>query len=210
MGGPEITLWKRRAIIVYRFQESLSYGQISTKLNIDRKAIASLVQRTTARSRSHNLDDLQEAVAVQSRAGRDKRAEPGDPLSQAVRKGVQRYDHHAPDRATNYYILQRQVLGELDHNIRPLGTQPVLSICESSGGEGVPRCDTQAAKTALGRVSDGRHQHLDGHPLPQARRWLGVVKDPTTSKGGRVKDDEQLRAGRTAACYFLPTTTRDP
>jgi hypothetical protein len=128
MRGPEITLWKRHAIIVYRFQEGLSYGQISTKLNIDRKAIASLVQRTTARSRSLNLDDLQEAVAVQARSGRNKRAEPGDPLSQAVRDGVQRYDHYAPDRAANHHIYRRQVLGELDPNIRPLGNQQVYNI----------------------------------------------------------------------------------
>jgi hypothetical protein len=45
-------LWKRHAVVVYRFQEDLSYSQISTKLNIDRKATASLVQRSTARSRS--------------------------------------------------------------------------------------------------------------------------------------------------------------
>jgi hypothetical protein len=41
--GPGDTLWKCHAILVYQFQEGLSYGQISTKLNIDRKAIASLV-----------------------------------------------------------------------------------------------------------------------------------------------------------------------
>lgn len=128
MRGPEITLWRRYAIIVYRFQEGLSYGQISTKLNIDRKAIASLVQRTIARSRSLNLDDLQEAVAVQARAGRNKRAEPGDPLSRAVRDGVQRYDHYAPERAANHHIHRRQVLGELDPNIRHLGAQQVYNI----------------------------------------------------------------------------------
>jgi hypothetical protein len=128
MRGPEITLLKCHAIIVYRFQEDISYSQISTKLNIDRKAIASLVQRTTARSRSLNIDDLQEAVVVQARTGRNKRAEPGGPLSQAVRKGVQTYDHHAPDRAANHYIHQRQVLGEIDRDIRPLGTQQVHNI----------------------------------------------------------------------------------
>jgi hypothetical protein len=107
MRGPEITLWRRHAIIVYRFQEGLSYGQISTKLNIDRKAIALLVQRTIVRSRSLNLDDLQEAVAVQARAGRNKRTEPSDPLSRAVRNGVQRYDYYAPERAANHYIHRR-------------------------------------------------------------------------------------------------------
>jgi IS30 family transposase len=128
MRGPEITLWEHHAIIVYRFQQDLSYSQISTKLNIDRKAIASLVQRTTARSRSLSTDDLQEAVVVQARTGRNKRVEPGGPLSQAVRKGVQTYDHHAPDRAANHYIHQRQVLGEIDRNTRPLGTQQVHNI----------------------------------------------------------------------------------
>lgn len=128
MRGPEITLWNRHEIIVYRFQEGLSYGQISTKLNIDRKAIASLVQRTTARSRSRNLDDLQKAVAVQARVGRNKRAEPGDPLSRAVRDGVQLCDHYAPERAANHHIHRRQVIGELDHNIRHLGAQQVYNI----------------------------------------------------------------------------------
>lgn len=69
-----------------------------------------------------------EAVAVQLRAGKDKRVEPGDPLSQAARKRVQRYNHYALDRAENYYIHQRQVLGEPDRNIRPLGTQQVHNI----------------------------------------------------------------------------------
>jgi hypothetical protein len=79
MRDPEITLWKRHAIIIYRFQGDLSYSQVSTKLNIDRKAVASLVQRTTARSRGLNIDDLQETVVVQARTGRNKRAEPDGP-----------------------------------------------------------------------------------------------------------------------------------
>lgn len=128
MRGPEFSLWKRHAIIVYRFQQSMSYSQIGSQLNIDRKAVASLNQRTTARSRSLNLDDIQEAVAVQARAGRNKRAEPGGPLSQAVGEGVVRYEVHPPDRAANHHIKQRQALGELDPNIRPLGRQTVWHI----------------------------------------------------------------------------------
>lgn len=126
--GPEISQWKRHAIILYRFQKNMKHREISEHLNVSEKAIEQLLRRTKRRARSLNLDDLQEAVEVQPRAGRNQRADAGGDLSLTVREGVTIYEDHAPEDAANHHIEQRKALGELDPNIRPLGRQTVWNI----------------------------------------------------------------------------------
>lgn len=119
--GPEIPQWKRHAIIVYWFQKNMKHREISEHLHVSEKAIEQLLRITKRRTRSLNLDDLQEAVEVQPRARRNQRAKAGGDLSLTVRKGVTIYEDHAPEDAANHYIKERKALGELDPNIRPLG-----------------------------------------------------------------------------------------
>ena len=64
------------------------------------------------------------------KAGRQKRAEPGDDLSLAIRKGLQKYDTWTRPAAANQWIKERQALGELDPNIKPLNRKQVINIAE--------------------------------------------------------------------------------
>jgi hypothetical protein len=109
----------------------MSYHQIGKHLNVEKDTIKRIIQTAKKRAKSLSIEDLQEAVVVQPRAGRDKRAEPGDTVSQTVRDGVQIYEDHAPDLAANYHLTKRQAISEIDANIRPLANQQVHNILHS-------------------------------------------------------------------------------
>lgn len=47
-----------------------------------------------------------------------------------ARKGVQEHPYHAMDDAANSYLRERQILGEIDSNVRPLGSQQVYNILQ--------------------------------------------------------------------------------
>lgn len=91
-----------------------------------------LFQAARARSATLELADLQAAVAVQPRSGRPKSVTPGDEVSLTVRRGVREHPYHAMDDVANSYLRERQIFGEIDHNVRPLGTQQVYNILQNS------------------------------------------------------------------------------
>jgi IS30 family transposase len=131
MRGPEVPLWKRHSAITYRSQQSMSYHQIGKHLKVKKDTIKRIIQRAKKRAKSLSIEDLQEAVVVQPRAGRDKRVESGDTVSQAVRDSVQIHEDHALDLAANYHLTKRQALSEIDANIKPLANQQVHNILHS-------------------------------------------------------------------------------
>lgn len=106
--------------------------EIARRLDLTRSTVHNLVQSAKARSPTLNLADLQAAVAIQPRSGRPKRATPGDEVSLTVRRGVREHPYHAMDDAANQHLRKREILGEIDHNIRPLGSQQVYSILQDS------------------------------------------------------------------------------
>lgn len=71
MRGPEVPLWKRHSAITYRFQQSMPYSQIGKLLNAEKGSIKAIIRRDKERARSLIIEDLQEAVIVQSRARRE-------------------------------------------------------------------------------------------------------------------------------------------
>ena len=104
--------------------------EIARRLDLKRSTVNSLVQAARTRSSTSDLADLQAAVDVQPRSGRPRRAAPGDEVSLTVRRGVQERPFHAMDDAANHYLRERQILGEIDRNIQPLGTQQVYNILQ--------------------------------------------------------------------------------
>jgi hypothetical protein len=106
--------------------------EIARRLDLTTSTVHNLVQVARARSPTLDLADLQAAVSVQPRSGRPKRAAPGDEVSLTVRRGVREHPYHAMDNAANRYLRERQVLREIDQNIRPLGVQQVYNILQDS------------------------------------------------------------------------------
>lgn len=130
--GPERPLWKRHCAIAYAFDLSMPQTEIARRLDLTKPTVNTLIQAPRARSPTLELVDLQAAVAVQPRSGRPKRAPPGDEVSLTVRRGVREHPYHAMDDAANRYLRERQVLGEIDRNVRPLGSQQVYNILQNS------------------------------------------------------------------------------
>ena len=126
--GPEILPWKRHCVIAYAFDLAMPQTEIARRLDLKTSTVNSLVQAARTRSSISDLADLQAAVDVQPRSGRPRRAAPGDEVSLTVRRGVQERPFHAMDDAANHYLRQRQILGKIDRNIQPLGTQQVYNI----------------------------------------------------------------------------------
>lgn len=130
--GPETPAWKRHCAIAYAFDLSMPQVEIARRLNLTRSTVHNLVRAARARSPTSDLADLQAAVSVQPRSGRPRRADPGDEVSLTVRRGVREHPYQAMDNAANRYLRERQVLGEIDQNIRPLGVQQVYNILQDS------------------------------------------------------------------------------
>ena len=130
--GPEIPTWKRHCVIAYAFDLSMPQVEIARRLDLTTSTVHNLVQAARARSSTSDLADLQAAVSVQPRSGRPKRAAPGDEVSLTVRRGVREHPYHAMDVAANRHLRERQALGEIDQNVRPLGVQQVYYILQDS------------------------------------------------------------------------------
>ena len=128
--GPETPPWKRHCAIAYAFDLGMPQTEIARRLDLTRLTVNTLIQAARARSPTLELADLQAAVAIQPRSGRPKRAIPGDEVSLTVRKGVREHPYHAMDDAANSYLRERQILGEIDSNVRPLGSQQVYNILQ--------------------------------------------------------------------------------
>lgn len=170
--GPEIPLWKRHSAITYRVQENLSFGQIASRLNISKEALKAFIRRAKSRARSLSIEDLQEAVAVQPRPGRDKRAEPSEPLSHEVRRGVQMYEEHAPHLAANHHLQQRQILGEIDSNIRPIARQQVHNILhDEEHCKGDP--EEQRALTRKRKIN---RNALSDHNITERLQYCTIIE----------------------------------
>ena len=130
--GSDLPLQIRAAIVVYRFDLHLQYKQIAAKLNIEEEAVKSLCQRVKKRSTGYNLLDYLQAIGNQERSGRPQRAEPGDAVSLAVRRGAQKHDTQQPEEAANQEIKGRQALGDISHNVRRVPKRQVYHILEDS------------------------------------------------------------------------------
>ncbi|KAM0724023.1 hypothetical protein Q7P37_001014 [Cladosporium fusiforme] len=109
----------------------MTLAEISRKLDVNEKALETLLRRV--RERTDGSDDmatLQAAVVVQSRPGRNKRAEPGSDLALAVREAVRKNPQKKFVDAANDEIRRLQDLGELDADVKPLGNQTVYHILQ--------------------------------------------------------------------------------
>ena len=114
-----------------------SYAKISKHLSISHATIKKLCLRTKSRCEAKkqrgNASKIQYlALYVEDgpRTGRPKRAEPGDSLAIAVRKGLPEYEDFERPQAANQAIKKRQTLGELSPNIKPLDTRQIIHIAE--------------------------------------------------------------------------------
>jgi len=101
--------------------------EIARRLDLTTSTVCNLVQAVRGCSPTSDLAYLEVDVSVQPCSGRPKRAAPGDEVSSTVRRGVRENPYHAMDDAANRYLRERQVLGEIDQNIRPPGVQQVYN-----------------------------------------------------------------------------------
>lgn len=102
--GPEVPLWKRHVIIAYHELDGRGQSEIARALNLGKKTVDLIIKRTKSRCQSTNIDDLMQAVTIQPRSGRLKRAAPGSDLSLAVRQAVQDYENQLIEEAANHSI----------------------------------------------------------------------------------------------------------
>ena len=104
----QVSLQMRSVIIAYRFDLGWSYAKIAEHLSISYAIIKKLYLRTKSRYQAKeqrgNATKLQYLVLYiedAPRGGRPKRAEPGDSLSIAVRKGLTKYKDFERPQAVN-------------------------------------------------------------------------------------------------------------
>lgn len=107
----------------------MQQNEIVVRLYVKRSTVNSLIQAARARSSTRYLADLQAAITVQPRSSRSRRAA-GDEVPLTVRRGVQEHPYHAVDDAANRYLSERQVLGETDRNVQPLGIKQIYNIMQ--------------------------------------------------------------------------------
>jgi hypothetical protein len=146
--------------------------EIARRLDLKRSTVNSLLQAARTRSSTLNLADLQAAVDVQPRSGRPKRAAPGDEVSLTVRRGVQERPFHAIDNAANRHLRERQILGEIDRNIQPLGTQQVYNILQDP-----THCTADLdEQRALTRHRVYRRNELSDTNIPKRQAYLFEIE----------------------------------
>ena len=131
----QVSLQMRSVIVAYHFDLGWSYTKIANHLSISHATIKKLCIRTKSRcaakeqgGNASKLHYLVLYVADAPRSGRPRRAEPGDSLAIAVRKGLTEFEDFPRLQAANQAIKKRQTLGELSPNIKPLDRKQVIRI----------------------------------------------------------------------------------
>lgn len=126
--GPETPVRKRQCAIAYAFDLDMPQSEIERRLDIKKSTVHDLVRAAGTHSPTSNLADLQASISVQPPVGMPRRAASVDEVSHIVCRGAREHSYHAMNDAANRYLRERQVLGEIDRNTLPLGTQQVYHI----------------------------------------------------------------------------------
>jgi hypothetical protein len=123
----KIGAWKRHCAIACSFDLSMPHVEITRRLDLTTSTVHNLVQAVRARSPTSDLADLHAADSFQPRSDRLERAAPREEASLTVRRGVREHPYHAMNSAANRDLGERQVLGKIDRNTRPLGVQHIIA-----------------------------------------------------------------------------------
>jgi hypothetical protein len=149
----EIPQNQRAIIIQYRFVDSLSFREISSRVQgVTAAGAKKLCQRTQKRANSNKITKLLTNSSVLPRTGAPRRVEPGSRHSKRIRNAVRtRYKFHSQEDAAN----------EANSRVRNINRKPLTQL------------NVKQVHNITQTEAHGRHQYgkdgLDARPITRKR-----------------------------------------